>query len=88
MTTTTPNATTSTLITQGKRPPGQARHRRGVEPIYYWFLVPTLIHHLYLFVPLFRVLSCFQWLVPRVQRIHHNVFVLAHARVKVHEAGR
>jgi raffinose/stachyose/melibiose transport system permease protein len=42
MTTTTAN-TTSTLLTQGKGRGGQARSRRGVEPIYYWFLVPTLI---------------------------------------------
>jgi raffinose/stachyose/melibiose transport system permease protein len=41
MTTTTP--TTTTLITQEKRQRGQARPRRGVEPIYFWFLIPTLI---------------------------------------------
>jgi raffinose/stachyose/melibiose transport system permease protein len=35
--------TTTTLITQGKRQAGQARARRRVEPIYYWFLVPTVI---------------------------------------------
>jgi raffinose/stachyose/melibiose transport system permease protein len=41
MTTTTP--TTTTLITQERRQRGQARPRRGVEPIYFWFLIPTLI---------------------------------------------
>ena len=41
MTTTTP--TTTTLVTQSKRQAGQARPRRRVEAIYYWFLVPTLI---------------------------------------------
>jgi len=41
MTTTTP--TTTTLVTQGKRQAGQARPRKRVEAIYYWFLVPTLI---------------------------------------------
>jgi raffinose/stachyose/melibiose transport system permease protein len=41
MTTTTP--TTTTLIAQERRQRGQARPRRGVEPIYFWFLIPTLI---------------------------------------------
>jgi raffinose/stachyose/melibiose transport system permease protein len=41
MTTTT--STTTTLITQGKRQTGQARPRTRVEPIYYWFLIPTLV---------------------------------------------
>ena len=35
--------TTTTLVTQGARQAGQARSRRRVEPIYYWFLVPTVI---------------------------------------------
>ncbi|WP_137845279.1 sugar ABC transporter permease [Microbacterium sp. 2FI] len=35
--------TTTNIVTQGKRRPGQARPRTRVEPIYYWFLVPTLI---------------------------------------------
>lgn len=35
--------TTTTLITQGTRKAGLARPRRRVDPIYYWFLVPTLI---------------------------------------------
>ena len=35
--------TTTTLVTQGKRQAGQERYRRRVEPIYYWFLVPTVI---------------------------------------------
>ncbi|MGC5170302.1 carbohydrate ABC transporter permease [Micromonospora sp. DT81.3] len=35
--------TTTTLVTQGKRQAGQARPRKRVEAIYYWFLVPTLI---------------------------------------------
>ncbi|SFR89868.1 raffinose/stachyose/melibiose transport system permease protein [Microbacterium sp. cf046] len=43
MTTTTAPATTATLVTQGTRRPGQTRSRRRVEPIYYLFLVPTLI---------------------------------------------
>ena len=43
MTTTTTPPTTTTLVTQGRRQRGQARSRRRVEPIYYWFLVPTVI---------------------------------------------
>ncbi len=43
MTTTTTAPTTTTLITQGSRRAGQARSSRRVEPIYYWFLVPTVI---------------------------------------------
>lgn len=43
MTTTTSTPTTTTLVTQGARRAGQARNRRRVEPIYYWFLVPTVI---------------------------------------------
>ncbi len=43
MTTTTTTPTTTTLITQGARRGGQARSRHRVEPIYYWFLVPTVI---------------------------------------------
>jgi raffinose/stachyose/melibiose transport system permease protein len=43
MTTTTAPATTATLVTQGARRGGQARSKRRVEPIYYLFLVPTLI---------------------------------------------
>jgi raffinose/stachyose/melibiose transport system permease protein len=35
--------TTTTLITQGTRKAGQARPRRRLEPIYYWFLLPTLV---------------------------------------------
>ncbi|WP_404430391.1 sugar ABC transporter permease [Microbacterium lacus] len=35
--------TTTTLVTQGARRRGQPRDHRRVEPIYYWFLVPTLI---------------------------------------------
>jgi raffinose/stachyose/melibiose transport system permease protein len=34
--------TTTTLITQGKRRAGQVRPGRRVEPIYFWFLFPTL----------------------------------------------
>jgi raffinose/stachyose/melibiose transport system permease protein len=41
--TTTTTPTTATLVTRGARQRGQARSRRRVEPIYYWFLVPTLI---------------------------------------------
>jgi raffinose/stachyose/melibiose transport system permease protein len=43
MTTTSAPPTTSTLVTQGARRGGQARSRRRVEPIYFWFLVPTVI---------------------------------------------
>lgn len=41
--TTTTTPTTATLVTRGARQRGQTRSRRRVEPIYYWFLVPTLI---------------------------------------------
>jgi len=41
--TTTTTPTTAALVTRGARQRGQARSRRRVEPIYYWFLVPTLI---------------------------------------------
>jgi raffinose/stachyose/melibiose transport system permease protein len=41
--TTTTTPTTASLVTRGARQRGQARSRRRVEPIYYWFLVPTLI---------------------------------------------
>ena len=41
--TTTTTPTTATRVTRGARQRGQAGSRRRVEPIYYWFLVPTLI---------------------------------------------